>query len=331
MAYGQSLALQRAQLQTGYGSTQREGTLSSETMNATPWERVKEIFAAAIDIPIEGRSDFLSQACQGDYALRREVESLLDADANAGGFLDSACLNPAIRSSPSSFSELLVPGDVICGRFEIIRMLGDGGMGQVYQALDSTLGIQVALKTIRPEISNNPEALARFRQEARLALRITHPDVCRTFHMDREVRPAALGHANSVEITFLTMEYLDGETLQSLLKRVGRLDLEKALEIAGQIAQALTAAHAAGIIHRDIKPANVMIVPVSADSDPADRVVVTDFGLARIETVSQTGDISSIGLTDQAVGTLAYMAPEQLQAVAVTPATDIYSFGLVSV
>ena len=202
-------------------------------------------------------------------------------------------------------------------------------MGQVYLAHDSELGAQVALKIIRPEISGSPEVLARFRREARITHRITHPNVCRTFDLGHEIRQIGPDPANSVEVIFLTMEYLDGETLQQLLKRKGRLEPSEAILIASQMSEGLTAAHQAGIVHRDIKPTNVMIVPSGSRSPTTDRVVLTDFGLARFETMVEGLDTSSISYPGRVMGTLAYMAPEQLQTGAVTPATDIYAFGLV--
>jgi eukaryotic-like serine/threonine-protein kinase len=294
-------------------------------MNALQWERAKDIFDAALDLPLEARSSYLESACESDPILRTEVEQLLDADERAGTFLDTSWLPPAMNLFNLPPDVSLRAGDIICDRYRIVRALGDGGMGQVYEAFDSELGVQIALKVLRPEIAANPEVLARFRQEVRIALRITHPNVCRTFHLDRAIRPEG-----PYDLIFITMEFLDGETLQQNLKSTGRLSPVRALAIARQMAQGIEAAHRTGIIHRDIKPGNVMICPATSGNLEADRVVVTDFGLAKFGPTAATNkDLSSISHPGRAMGTLAYMSPEQLEAGEAGPATDIYAFGLV--
>ena len=203
-------------------------------------------------------------------------------------------------------------------------------MGHVFEAFDSELAVHVALKVIQPEIAANPEAIARFRQEVRLARSITHPNICRTFDIERETRTV---NGRPTEMVFLTMELLAGETLATRIKR-GPLSIPEALHIATQIAAALQAAHALGVIHRDMKPANIMLVAPenAAQENPAQegpRAVVTDFGLARLDPILQTGNLSSFTNTNRPIGTLAYMAPEQLESAPVSPATDIYAFGLI--
>jgi len=302
-------------------------------MEAARWQQAKQIFDEALDSPVPSRRAFVAKACGGDAELQRLVEDLLGADDAAGSFLDTGWLKPASPTPPESY---FAPGDVISGRYRIVRTLGGGGMGQVYEAVDAELNVRVALKTIRPEISSNPEVLFRFRQEVRLAHRITHPNVCRTFHLDREVRESSTSANGRVEISFLTMEYLRGETLRSLLKEKGRIAPPRALAIARQIAAALHAAHRAGIVHRDIKPANIMIVPADRAAHAGvgyeeERVVVTDFGLARWQAADPEASLSqhSISAAGHAIGTLAYMAPEQLHGGVAGPSTDIYAFGLV--
>jgi serine/threonine protein kinase/tetratricopeptide (TPR) repeat protein len=308
-------------------------------MNAEWWEKAKDIFEDAIELPLEARSGYLSQACGEDTPLRLEVDGLLAADAELGSFLDPGWLapfSPFTAVTPQPEFEL-APGDMVSGRFKIVRPLGDGGMGRVYEAHDSVLGVAVALKTLRPEISGSPEVLFRFRQEVRIAHRITHPNVCRTYHLDHEVRQTGHDQNLSIDLMFLTMEFLEGETLQQVLKRSGRLTPERALQVARQIAEGIDAAHRMGIVHRDIKPGNVMICPaatrpgsgVSGDARQEDRVVVTDFGLAKFEAGAVGGDLSSMSHPGRAMGTLAYMSPEQLHGGEVGPATDIYAFGLV--
>ncbi len=194
-------------------------------------------------------------------------------------------------------------GRVIAGRYRIVAVLGKGGMGEVYRADDLTLAQPVALKFVPTAVDKDPEVLERFHNEIRISRRVSHPNVCRVYDVG-EVE----GH------TFLTMEYVDGEDLASLLRRIGRLPGDKALEIARQLCAGLAAAHQEGVLHRDLKPANVML-------DGRGRVVVTDFGLANLADAIEGYDIRS--------GTPAYMAPEQLEGREVTIRSDIYSLGLV--
>jgi len=196
-----------------------------------------------------------------------------------------------------------LPGRLLAGRYRIIALLGRGGMGEVYRADDLTLGQPVALKFLPEDAGRDETLLERFRNEVRLSRRVSHPNVCRVYDVG-EVD----GH------TFFTMEYVDGEDLVSLLRRIGRLPADKALEIARQLCAGLAAAHAKGVLHRDLKPANIML-------DGRGQVVVTDFGLA--------GLVDQIPGSDVRSGTPAYMAPEQLEGKEVNAKSDIYSLGLV--
>jgi hypothetical protein len=228
-------------------------------------------------------------------------------------FVDSKPRASARASSssprvPSSSGCLLtegrfLPGRLLAGRYRIIALLGRGGMGEVYRADDLTLGQPVALKFLPEEASKDETLLERFRNEVRLSRRVSHPNVCRVYDVG-EVD----GH------TFFTMEYVDGEDLASLLRRIGRLPADKALEIARQLCAGLAAAHAKGVLHRDLKPANIML-------DGRGQVVVTDFGLA--------GLVDQIPGSDVRSGTPAYMAPEQLEGREVNAKSDVYSLGLV--
>jgi len=192
---------------------------------------------------------------------------------------------------------------LIASRYRIIALLGRGGMGEVYRADDLTLGQPVALKFLPDEAARDQGLLERFKNEVRIARRVSHPNVCRVYDVgDVE------GH------TFFTMEYVDGEDLASLLRRIGRLPEDKALDIARQLCAGLAAAHAKGVLHRDLKPANIML-------DGRGQVVVTDFGLAGIADQIQGNDVRS--------GTPAYMAPEQLAGKEVSTRSDIFSLGLV--
>jgi len=296
-------------------------------MSLARWEAITRIFEAALDQPSSGRAEFVRKTCEDDKELESEVLRLLAADERAGSFLESPVLSTIPRAWSTNLPSLLQPGSVISGRFEILRFLGQGGMGQVYEAFDLELKGRIALKAIRPEISSDQRVLSRFRREVQLTRRITHPNVCRTFDIDRQVSDP--GTAVESDITFLTMELLEGETLADLLRREGGLRTEEALPLVRQMIEALNAAHQVGIVHRDFKPSNVLLVP----SNGGCRLVVTDFGLARaiLPDGQASAEQLANSLTDShaLLGTLVYMAPEQLERGEATVASDIYSLGLV--
>jgi serine/threonine protein kinase/tetratricopeptide (TPR) repeat protein len=194
---------------------------------------------------------------------------------------------------------------VLGSRYRILRVLGEGGMGAVYQARDTELDRVIALKVIRPELAGDPAILQRFKQELILARHITHKNVIRIFD---------LGEADGIR--FITMEYVDGEDLRTLLRRSGKFDAGEAVDTAVQICRALDAAHSEGVIHRDLKPQNVM-------RDTQGRIVVMDFGLARsleFNSVTQTGAL---------VGTLEYMSPEQALGGQLDQRSDLFAVGLI--
>ncbi len=191
------------------------------------------------------------------------------------------------------------PGTLLGGRYRIVGRLGRGGMGEVFRADDLKLGQAVALKFLPPDVDRDPARLTQLHTEVRMARQVSHPNVCRVYDIDEQ-------DGN----TFLSMEYVDGEDLASLLKRIGRFPQDRALEISRQICAGLAAAHERGVIHRDLKPANVMI-------DGTGKVRITDFGLAGVSGESVRA------------GTPAYMAPEQLGGGEVTVRSDIYALGLV--
>jgi serine/threonine-protein kinase len=208
----------------------------------------------------------------------------------------------AITSDPSS-SQRFLPGAMLAGRFRIIGLVGRGGMGEVYRADDLRLGQPVALKFLPEELERDPYRLERFFAEVRTARQISHPNVCRV-HDVQEVD----GHH------FLSMEFVDGEDLATLLRRIGRLPEDRAVQIARQLCAGLAAAHKQGILHRDLKPANVMI-------DGRGGVRITDFGLAALAKDVQQGEVHA--------GTPGYMAPEQIEGREVSVRSDVYALGLV--
>ena len=212
-------------------------------------------------------------------------------------------LTPLSHASDFGYEARYVPGTTLLERYRIVSPLGKGGMGEVYRAEDLKLGQTVALKFLPKSLARNEEALARFTREVRMARQVSHPNVCRVFD---------IGEADGQ--TFLTMEFVDGEDMSSLMRRIGRLPADKALEIARQVCAGLAAAHEHGIIHRDLKPANIML-------DGRGRARITDFGLAGLATEMKGEDARA--------GTPAYMSPEQFSGGEVTLKSDLYSLGLV--
>lgn len=210
--------------------------------------------------------------------------------------------NPLTSSDPIGGGRF-TPGQVLADRYRIVALAGRGGMGEVFRAEDLTLAQTVAMKFLPEPLSQDPAALARFHAEVRNARQVSHPNVCRVFD---------IGETDGA--LFLTMEYVDGEDLASVVRRIGRLSPDKATEIARQICAGLAAAHERGVIHRDLKPANVML-------DGDGKIRITDFGLAALA--------ASFKEEGARAGTPAYMAPEQLAGKEVTTRSDIYSLGLV--
>ncbi|HET9314568.1 MAG TPA: protein kinase, partial [Vicinamibacteria bacterium] len=196
-----------------------------------------------------------------------------------------------------------LPGDVLADRFRIVEPLGRGGMGEVYRADDLQLDQPVALKFLPADLQDDPSRRERLRNEVKLARQVSHPTLCRVYDVDE-----------ADGLMFLTMEYVDGEDLASLQRRIGRLPPSKGLEIARQLCAGLAAAHARGILHRDLKPENIML-------DGQGQVRVTDFGLAALNDSVSGDEVRS--------GTPAYMSPEQLNGREVTVRSDVYSLGLV--
>ncbi len=221
-------------------------------------------------------------------------------------------MEPSNRPYAGPPPHALRMGDVLGGRFRILRLIGAGGMGEVYEAADQELGVSVALKTIRYDrLGASEDTLERFRQEAKLARQVTHPNVCRIFDVGRDG-----------DRLYLTMELIQGETLAGMMQREGPMQADAALALARQMAAGLDALHAQGLVHRDFKPANVLI----AESRGERRAVITDFGLTRVR--DETVTMVAPGIARLA-GTPDYMAPEQLLGKTLTPATDVYALGLV--
>jgi serine/threonine protein kinase/Tol biopolymer transport system component len=279
------------------------------------WEAVKALFEQVLSRPFAERDAFLSQASAGDDALRREVESLIKSYEQAESFMES----PAVEAAADSLlanEDKLTPGQRL-SHYEILAAIGEGGMGEVYLTKDTRLGRRVALKLLPAYFTGDEKRLRRFEQEARAASALNHPNVC----VIHEVGETEDGRP------FITMEHVDGVTLRQHLAG-GALTLGETLDLAIQVADALVAAHEAGIVHRDIKPENLMI---RRDG----YVKVLDFGLAKL--TEKSGGFDSLTATTLlrtstpglVMGTVAYMSPEQARGVNVDARTDIWSLGVV--
>jgi serine/threonine protein kinase/tetratricopeptide (TPR) repeat protein len=244
----------------------------------------------------------------------QEKSGTLEATASR-----SQALEPSPQP-PSSASRVFADDELVAFRYRILRLLGSGGMGEVYEAEDLELRERVALKVLRRQLAERPGALELLKREVALARKVSHPNVCRLFDVGFHLRSSAAG---SQRICFLTMELLPGEPLSSWLRRTGPLSHNEALPLVRQLAEGLGAAHHAGIIHRDFKSANVLLVPSASGTAP--RAVITDFGLARALDEESS---EPVGPTPRFVGTPASMAPEQLEGGPLTPSTDFYALGI---
>ena len=283
-------------------------------MTPERYQRVKELFHSARERAAEERPAFLAEACGDDTALRAKVEALVAADEQPGSFMDAPAYAVAAEMLTENSTGALVGQSI--GHYQVLALLGSGGMGDVYLATDTRLGRKVALKLLPDYLTDDESRIRRFKQEARAASALNHPNVLTIYEIEQ-----AGGRY------FIATEFVEGETLRQRLK-AGRLRPCDALDIAAQIAGAISKAHQAGIVHRDIKPENVML-------DAEGRVKVLDFGLAKYMRPSGGGaaddaDAESVHtVPGMLIGTTAYMSPEQARGVAVDARTDVWSRGVV--
>src|SRR5262245_21179875 len=285
----------------------------------------ESIFAAALEKQSPGeRAAFLDEACQGNAPLRAEVDELLQAYRDASGFLESpaaefpgtVCLDQfddeTVRGNQHPIQlDFLAPCDIPgrvgkLGLYEVLEVVGRGGMGIVLLAYDAKLNREVAIKVVAPELAADPTAARRFLREAQGAAAVRHENVVIIHAVD-----------DSQQLPFLVMEYVHGFSLEAKIDHEGALELEDILRIGAQVASGLEAAHKQGLIHRDVKPANILL------EGGAPKVKITDFGLARAASelsVTQTGHVA---------GTPLYMSPQQAQGVSIDHRSDLFSLGSV--
>jgi len=287
-------------------------------MDSDRWHRIERVYHSALAVEESRRSAFLDDTCGRDESLRREVESLLSADSDSNAFLEVPALEILAKdiarqadvAGESHQDDLQLTGKTV-SHYRVLEKLGGGGMGVVYKAEDLKLGRFVALKFLPRELIHHPGAVEQLHREARAASALNHPHICTVHDVDEYE-----GHP------FIVMELLEGETLKQRI--AGKpLRLEAITNFTAQILDALEAAHAKGIIHRDIKPANIF---VTSRGD----VKILDFGLAKVAPSNLEGALTaSVSETKAFVGTLPYMAPEQLREQKADERTDIYAFGAV--
>jgi len=290
-------------------------------MKPERWQHLDQLFHDALERKPVERAAFLDEACAGDESLRKQVEALLAAHAEAGSFIESPALEVEARSLVGD-QDASVVGQTI-GHYTLNCSIGVGGMGEVYLAHDNVLGRKVALKLLPAYFTKDSDRLRRFEQEARAASALNHPNIV-TIH--------EIGHDGSFH--FIAQEFVDGVTLSTYLSSK-RLTLNEALEIAMQVASALAAAHAKGIVHRDIKPENIM-VDKGSHLGRQHHVKVLDFGIAKLADLTVTGMKAEATTRmliktgeGKAIGTAAYMSPEQARGESVDARTDIWSLGVV--
>ncbi|MBV9481044.1 MAG: serine/threonine protein kinase, partial [Acidobacteria bacterium] len=276
-------------------------------MKTDAWKGVEELFHAVMERSPEERAEFLQRACPDDPRLRSEVQSLMDLARSADSFLAGSPISSLEQLSARKTGERV-------GNFELLELLGCGGMGEVWRACDLRLGRQVALKFISPEMTQDRAAAERFEREARAVAALNHPHIISIFDFGEEQG-----------IRYMVGEVVEGESLRAPLRR-GAVPIRKLLDIAVQIADGLAAAHAAGFVHRDLKPENIMI---TGDG----HVKILDFGLARqtavIDQFAAPAASAAGTQPGMILGTTNYMSPEQASGLTVDYRSDQFSFGLI--
>src|SRR5271154_4651084 len=274
-------------------------------MTPERWQQIHDVLEKALELAPRERSAFLNQACSSDPSLRQEVDTLLASSDDVRSSFLAQFSGPRVT---------LTAGTKL-GEYEVKSLLGSGGMGEVYRARDSRLGRDVAIKVLPPFVSSDPNRLRRFEQEARAAAALNHPNILAVHQMGtHEGAP------------YLVSELLEGETLREPIRR-GRLAVRKAIDYGVQIARGLAAAHEKGIVHRDLKPENLF---VTKDG----RLKILDFGLAKLTQPQSSSEHSALTQTEGTeagvvMGTVGYMAPEQVRGQGADHRADIFAFGAI--
>jgi len=284
-------------------------------MTPERWQQIEKLLNAALELDAGQRAAFLGVACTGDEALRKKVEALLAHEDRAEKFIEAPALEEEAKRIAADQARSHVGRQV--GPYRILSLIGAGGMGEIYLAQDERLGRKIALKLLPASFTQDQERVRRFEQEARAASALNHPNII-TIH--------EIGQVDGLH--YIATEFIEGQTLRQQLK-TARLKLRAVLEMAVQVASALTAAHAAGITHRDIKPENTMVRPDGL-------VKALDFGLAKLTerpaaTVDMDATTNAEVRTDPGtvMGTAHYMSPEQARGLKVDGRSDIFSLGVV--
>jgi TolB-like protein/Tfp pilus assembly protein PilF len=282
--------------------------MSPEPAKSDFLRRSEEVYQGAVPLAGPQRAVFLDRACAGDESLRREVESLLEAHDRAANFLESPAIEVAGELYGGGQAASRVGRQI--GRFRITGTIGSGGMGEVYRAEDPRLDRPVAIKVLPPHLSGDAGALSRFKREAKAVAALSHPNILALHDFDCDG-----------DTHFAVMELLEGETVAARLRR-GRMEWQDAAETAAAVADGLAAAHQRGIVHRDIKPDNIFL---TGDG----RVKILDFGIASRSTGAHAATQTQVTGLGFAIGTIGYMAPEQLRGEAAGPPADLFSLGCV--
>ena len=282
-------------------------------MNPERWRQIDAIFKEAIAREPTSRATFLTEACRGDITLHDEVEHLLTAFDAAGSFLETPAAESLGLDNKPKRTPALATGQQFA-HYQIVSQLGAGGMGEVYLANDLTLDRPVAIKILPSHFTQNVTQVRRFEREARAVSALNNPNIITIHEVGKEG-----------DLHFIATEFIEGQTLRQRLAN-GDLPPKVMINIAGQIARALAAAHAAGIVHRDIKPENVMVRPDGL-------VKVLDFGLAKpsdlVPTPVTKPSVLSLETDGMLMGTVSYLSPEQVRRQEVDHRTDIFSLGVV--
>ncbi len=295
-------------------------------MTPERWQRIKRLFDEALPLSAADRVALLENAAETDGETAQEVRRLLARSESAGSFLEQPVgdARKILSDAAQETEPVLSANQRLAGRFVIERFIAHGGMGEVYRAFDTELAIPVAIKTLRREYARDAAFVDRFRREVQTARSIHGDHLCRIFDIGRD------GEGENA-IIYISMEFLDGPTLRDVIKQASPLALEAVLPVLRDIASGLDSLRQRDMVHRDLKPGNIVLVGWQSASQ---RAVITDFGLARYGLKSgESSEASAETRTSHSgriAGTPDYMAPEQLNGKPVTPATDVYAFGVVA-